>query len=232
MSLGVYVVCKDEENLITPCVTPLLKVFPQVEVIDLGSKDSTLDKLASLGCKVHNRPCNAEEYPHLKNEFANKHEWVFWVDGDEIYPEENLHLVTKFIDSKNHHAYRMTWKNLALKKGQIQISTPIIGGTKLYRPIRYFYRRAWPREVLDSPKGVNGLGRQQGPTLNGLWCWHGKFLKRSRIVDFDREQKRQLYRMGLDPNGNPVEFHSTPGWEKETLKDFPWPSPELALWEE
>ena len=42
--ITVYVSSLNEENLIVPCVTALQEVFSNIQIIDLGSTDSTLDR--------------------------------------------------------------------------------------------------------------------------------------------------------------------------------------------
>jgi hypothetical protein len=51
------------------------------------------------------------------------------------------------------------------------------------------------------------------------------------MLDHDREEKRMLYRMGLDVRGRPVEVHSEWGWEGSPLRAFPWNDPSPKLWE-
>lgn len=207
MDLGVYVFAKNEENLIVPCVSALQKVFPQVEVIDLGSEDSTLEKLASLKCKVRNVSCTPEEYPHLKNLVGKEHAWTFFVDGDEIYPEGELKKIPDLVNSRLFRAYRIGWLYVRNQKNIKQIATCVVpSGPKLYRSDRFTYRRAWPREVLGHRK------KERIQSDIGIWCWHGKLLDRSTIVDPLRELKRQNY--------NIEEYHEKMDWIN--IKDWPW----------
>lgn len=221
-NLGVYVICKNEENLIVPCVTSLMNVFPQVQVVDLGSKDATLDRLNNLGVQVTSRACTPSSYSALKNELASGHEWVFMVDGDEIYPEESLRRIPDLICSGEYHAYRISWKYLKVSSGDVYMNTAkVVNGPKIYRPARFKFIHEWPKEVLK------GKPRMKEPKRdNGVWCWHGKLLNRSSVkADQVREQKRKDYPRFFE------EFHGEPlDWIK--LKDFPWSNSEEELWKE
>lgn len=188
MDLGVYVFAKNEENLIVPCVSAIRKVFPQVEVIDLGSEDSTLEKLSSLNCKVRNISCTPEEYPHLKNSVGKEHGWAFFIDGDEIYPEEQLRKIEPLIESRQHRGYRISWRYVHLIDGQKYFAKNLASNViKIYRSDRFTWVNAWPWEAMENRKREKTQPKDQ----QNVWCWHGRFLKRTSIVDSVRDKKME-----------------------------------------
>lgn len=188
MDLGVYVFAKNEENLIVPCVSALQKVFPQVEVIDLGSKDSTLEKLLGLGCNVRNVSCTPEEYPHLKNSLGKEHVWSFFVDGDEIYPEDQLRKIGPLIDSGQYHNYRISWRFVKETDGKYQAKNVVSNVTKILMGNSFSWKRPWPREALIDLVPTNEI--QPKSIVMGPWCWHTRLLERSSLIDRVREVKK------------------------------------------
>lgn len=216
-NLGVYVICKNEENLIVPCVTSLMNVFPQVQVVDLGSKDATLDRLNNLGVQVTSRACTPSSYSALKNELASGHEWVFMVDGDEIYPISSLLRFSQLIKERHRHgwhAIRCGWKFLKYEEDKLFESKTVINGPKVFRPNRFKFEGTWPYEVLKQDSGNKGK-RKQPVQHCDTWCWHGKLLHRSHVRDRLREEKREAYENELMKK-----YHGEVSWKRRDC--LPW----------
>lgn len=189
MNLGVYIISLNEEIFIRDCITPIKKIFPQVELIDLGSRDSTLKKAKRTGIKINSHKIHRGDYSNLKNSYAQKHDWVFFVDGDEIFPIDQLLKIKQILGSKRkkHFAYRIGWKNLRIKDNDLQISELRINGCKLYKSNKFNFKRGWPREVLQPIERINRK-RKQSPFKCELWCYHCVLLKRS----FGKEDKARI----------------------------------------
>ncbi len=189
MNLGVYVTTMDEEVLIESVLRPVIEVFPQVEVIDVGSRDNTLQVIDQFDVPVHKynlRGLNTkkdgnvagQEYERLKNVYADKHEWCIFIDGDEIYNIENLNMIKEKAGNPEHTAYRVGWKMVREQNGQKQIAPTKINGCKLFKTSEYYHRRAWPYEVLQAKNADNREPKQK----HSIWCWHGVLLQRSKSV--------------------------------------------------
>jgi len=220
--LGVYVVTLNEENLITPCLLPIMKVFPWVKVVDLGSQDSTISQLEKLGIPFEIKHTTREEYSTFKNNIVKDHEWALILDGDEIFPIECLTRLKEMYYSGRYKAYRINWRAMVYKEGKILASPPVINGTKLFKPGRLKFVGEWPWEVQD------GKHRREEPKIyNGVWCWHGKLLNRTSLQeDLFRKLKREEYPYIIKNN------HKV-GWEE--LNSWPWEDPDprlnIDLWE-
>lgn len=196
--LGVYVVACNEENLIKPCVLAVQKVFPQVEVVDLGSTDTTLERLDDVEVAIAQYQGSGEdgrlsgkEYTDLKNMYSKRHQWVFWVDGDEIWPEESLRRLEGNWRANMHRltAMRVAWRYLVMCEGQLYASDPVHNGPKLFDTEKHFFIGDWPYETLGGPKD----NRQPKKHCRRQWCWHGKMLHRSDVRDTIRDEKREDY---------------------------------------
>ncbi len=188
----------DEEVLIESVLRPVLEVFPQVEVIDVGSEDKTLQIVDQFDVPVHKynlRGINnrtdgnvaGTKYIDIKNSFADKHEWCIFIDGDEIYNIENLNKIQEKINSSRYTAYRVAWKMVREQDGQKQIADTAVDGCKLFKTSEYYHRKAWPVEVLQSRGGDNREPKEK----YSIWCWHGVLLQRSTSVP---ERKIRLTR--------------------------------------
>lgn len=185
----------DEEVLIASVLHPVLQVFPQTEVIDLGSKDHTLEIIDrfDVGVNKHNvlaintlskRPAETigNEYLRIKNLYANRHDWAFFIDGDEIYNIENLNKIKEKAENTTHTAYRIGWKMVREQGDQKQIAPTKVNGCKLWKTSEYYHRKAWPKEVLQA-KNIDG---KEPKGECDIWCWHGVLLQRSKSVTENR----------------------------------------------
>ncbi len=223
MNLGVYVTTLNEEVLIGPVLEAVLQVFPQVEVIDIGSEDNTLAMVASFNVRVrkHTLPeakykgdhATAQAYTDIKNVYASKHDWVFFIDGDEIYNEENLLKIKEEAASGEYTAYRIGWKTLRKTRKGKQVGNTIINGPKLYKTSDYEFRRGWPNEVLQhhSEEKDNREPKQEC----GVWCWHGVLLDRTlSIREHTARKKKRHSKRDL--------YDETLVWTD--IKEWPWTS--------
>ncbi len=215
MDLGVYVSTLDEERFIEAALKNVVKVFPQVEVIDLGSRDETVAIVKRLGVPIneHFLPNKSSKYSFdgpaqawtdLKNKYANKHDWILLLDGDEIFDEENLlRLKAKAYSEpdprtgvRRYTAYHIGWKMLREVNGQKQVSEMKPSGTKLYRSADYSFDRGWPNEILKrNPLVHNARDRNREPKeYTDVWCWHAVLLNRSSSPERTARRKKRIER--------------------------------------
>lgn len=214
MNLGVYISTLNEEVLIEAALKNLVKVFPQVEVIDLGSTDSTLDIIERLNVPINKHVLNfalsskytldtpGREWVRLKNKYADKHDWILLLDGDEIFDEDNLlKLKAKAGVEDPYTAYHIGWKMLRETGTQKQISNMLPSGTKLFKSSHYYFKRGWPEEALVT-KRSNLRNRPKGdlrllqPISDSkykcdIWCWHGVLLNRSSLPEATARRKKR-----------------------------------------
>jgi len=220
MNLGVYISTQNEENLITLCINSIKKVFPQVELIDLGSEDSTVEKAEKTDIPINIiGQIHGEEYPHIKNYFSRNHDWMFWIDSDEIYPIESLLKIQKRLENPTNSTINVHWRVLKIDKGEIFTTIDnenLCGNGKLYDTRAHFCRRAWPKEVLDCLLHFQADHKREDCTkelrgLNGIYCWHAVLLKRSQIEMTFRKKKRlsKIADYGIQ-------------YEWKKLSKFPW----------
>ena len=207
MNLGVYISTLNEDVLIESVLRPVLEVFPQVEVLDLGSRDRTVEIVSKFDVPLHRirltSPRNKEDrnikgaqWTRIKNEYAAKHDWVFFIDGDEVYDVENLNkMKARFLD-REHSRYRVGWKYVREVNGRKQVSDEVfISGAKLYDASMSHFQRAWPREKLHPLEGGLGPKNYEPRRFCDVWCWHGVLLQRSSVREQEARRKKREVRI-------------------------------------
>jgi len=193
-SFKIYVPVLDEENLIEYTLEALLKVFlpEQIEVIDLGSTDSTLARIPS-SLVVHHVTLPTEEpgryFTELKDSFSKRQEWVLWVDGDEIYPTSVLRHIKYWLNSSpEEKSMRVYWRILDKRQDGMYCSREYLSaGPKLFNSRYFGFRRAWPKEVIYPLTEEVKAGEKW--EFTGVWFWHGVLLDRSNVLQTVRKEK-------------------------------------------
>lgn len=214
MDLGVYITAKDDDIFIKDVIAPIIKAFPQVIAVDLGSQDKTVEKIRETGVPYLIDPCpTGTEFTAVMNKYAKRHDWVFWIDSDEIYPPESLEVMKELIDRRSKapedtQTIRCGWKTIRHEYDYYEVSIEAkINGHKAYNSSMYELGRSWPREVL---RGNDRL--KEYPTPNGVWCWHAVLLDRSSLPEEAvRAKKRRI---------KTAEYNRYFEWER--VEDLPW----------
>jgi len=191
----VYITAKDDDIYIQDVIVPIVKAFPQVIIVDLGSKDDTVSKIRETGVKYLVDPCHdGASFTVAMNKYAKRHDWVFWIDSDEIYAPEPLEVIKELIDRRSREpedtqTIRCGWKTIRDTNGYYEVSIEAkINGHKAYNSAIYELGRAWPREVLRGPDLL-----KEYPVPNGVWCWHAVLLNRSsQPEEATRAKKRKI----------------------------------------
>ena len=223
MDLGVYISTLNEEVLIEAALKNVIKVFPQVRVIDLGSKDLTLDIVRGLNVPINEHVFTrksakysfdgpAQQWIALKNEYADKHEWILLLDGDEIFDEENLLKLKAKAESGEHTAYHIGWRMVREVGTKIQVSNMIPSGAKLYKSSDYYFRRGWPNEVLAARDPAVIPKNEDSKFDCDIWCWHGVLLNRSSVPEHTPRRKKRIERYNY--------YDAQLEWE--TVDKLPW----------
>jgi hypothetical protein len=205
MDLGVYVSTLDEDVFIEATLKNIVKVFPQVEVIDLGSRDKTVEIVKRLGVPINEHVLTPktgkntfdgppQQWTQLKNDYANKHEWIMILDGDEIFDEENLLGIKAKAESNTRiTAYHIGWRMCREVKGVKQVSNMKPSGTKLYKSSDYYFKRGWPGEILKRNPDVDNPRERHKDIKEecDVWCWHTVLLNRSSTPERTARRKKK-----------------------------------------
>ncbi len=211
MSFKIYVTTLDEELLIAQTIGALLEVFSeeQIEVIDLGSSDRTLECIPA-GVKVHDESLTdkieaGKLYTELKNSYSRKQDWVLWVDGDEIYPKQTLEKIRDLMDDPGDEVmFRLYWRILKFEDDKHYASSEYLcAGPKLFHTDYFHFSRSWPREVVrcltsHARSDYNRKARKSHhDKFNGLWFWHGVLLERSGVDERTARRKKRIGKIAI-----------------------------------
>lgn len=200
MNLGVYVTAKNDEIYITDVLRPVMEVFPQIVLIDLGSTDGTVGLAKKVGVPTEIRPCDGTQFTCLLNEFSQRHDWVVWIDSDEIFSVECLLRMKEFIgirsvDLSLPQTVRTSWKMIREKDSKYEVSNEMkVSGHKAFNTKIFKFVRSWPRQVL---KGADNHEYREPEEFNGVWCWHAVLLPRSTVREATVRYKKRLYKFAL-----------------------------------
>jgi len=125
--MRVNVTLYNAETMIEPCIDAVRKVYPDVFVHDFGSEDSGPDIVESMEVPLekHGR-LNGWDYVARKQLLSINSHKVFWVDADEVWPEESLVNVKEAIDANS--LVVGFWRNLKVRQGHVYESDYIHRG--------------------------------------------------------------------------------------------------------
>ena len=113
--IAAAVLTLNEENNISQCIKSIKKHFDQIYIVDSGSEDNTVEIAKSLNVNIleniqRGRFDASEQRNWLLKKLENTHEWVFFIDADEMISE-------KFI---------MNYSNIILEDSFDVISIPLL----------------------------------------------------------------------------------------------------------
>lgn len=208
MNLGVYITLKNDDLFIADVIKPVVEVFPQVQVIDLESTDNSIAEVEKFKIPLTIvKDVGGKEFTSLKNFYGKKHDWVIWIDSDEIYPVASLLKMKELIESsskaiinyplkrenfipyEHRKTIRCSWLLIREEKDQLFIANELrMNGHKAFDSKLYTFIDPWPYEVLYGNQHLKGSKKAD----NEVWCWHAVLLERSSTGDYGpRAEKRQ-----------------------------------------
>lgn len=128
-----------------------LQDFDEIMVVDMDSTDHTLDIARRNGCRIMSvEPAGYAEPARDLAMRAASHDWVFFVDADEIIPETLTAYIRNFIENPGDI------KGLMVARRNLFLDTWRRADYPDYQ-LRLFDRRVsyWPKEVHSRPH-ING----------------------------------------------------------------------------
>jgi len=151
MTLGVYIIARNEEDLLKNCIDHILPFVDQLVLVNHGSEDATREIMHGYTSdKV-----SYFEYPHQEpvdmgaaRNFANSKittDWVIAVDADEVYLASEMIKIREFIETADEKGYisaRFHYKNLAWRSGYAQ------------QDFGHYVDRLYKHEVIDGYFGL------------------------------------------------------------------------------
>lgn len=216
-NIGVYITLLNDELLIPHSFAAVYKFFPQVKVIDVGSEDSSCDKVPKKHL-IREGIKDPKGYIEMKNSYSDKHDQVFWLDSDEIYPESALRRI-QFLLETDRERIPSYWRSVKVTNdGQVYIEEPALRGFSAWRSKTNRLYRNWPGEHLLN---VDPKYRDKKQWLDPkIWCWHGVLLNRSNMREATNRFKKRLDRMGEANKRNTWSRYGWIPWSDEDPKIY------------
>lgn len=220
-------VVRNEEYFIPYVLTPLLKQFDYVIMVDTGSTDRTV-KLAKVTANYVNRGRlsliekdlgdNAIRIGDAKNHLMKviSPSYMLLVDGDEIYPETELVKIKEFVKTLDpKYEVCMTTGRNVFQREDGSLFESLSGNMyadRIFRPDVRWTNLDYPFEGHELEEKVARGVVKDTP----FWYWHTRHLLRSSKEQdaYFRETKRSYYK----PAGKEVPIPH--GWHGEKIMTF------------
>lgn len=214
------VMAKNEEYWIYYCLRDLLKVFPQVILLDTGSIDATVEiakyvNEASTGNLIlmqddyQNDPIKIGDGRNVMREACPTH-WMFLVDADEIWREDKLRNILCYDAEDRVEVIMVAGWNVQDIDGQLQLRTHDLANRDgLFAPTIRWKALEYPFEGYGLVE--NYLSKNKGMYLPALECyaWHMRHTLRSS-ANWDTYFRKD--KLGYYPYGSK---------EGQTFEDMP-----------
>lgn len=145
MTLGVYIVAKNESDLILGCIQHL-KGVDQLVLIDNGSADNTLEIMKSVeGADVYEYPSEERLDMGKLRDFAISKldtDFIWIVDADEYYEDGAVEKIKEALKNPQAISLRVKYHQMSWRDGYKQAN------------FEHYPDRIYRRDVIDSTSGV------------------------------------------------------------------------------
>lgn len=146
MTLGVYIIARNEEDLIGGCIELVKPFADELLLVNHGSTDRTRDIMAKYTSNILDIPYSepvdmgavrTQCYANMTSDF------VLAVDADEYYPEDTMRTIRSFVNNPGDAiSARVKYKNLSWRSGYVQ------------EEFNHFPDRLYKRECVEAVRGV------------------------------------------------------------------------------
>lgn len=153
--VSVLISARNEAACLARCLASL-SAFDEIVVIDSGSADATARIAQSFGVRVESFTWNGR-YPKKRQwcleNLALKHEWVFFVDADEVIPPALAQEIAALMHAPAHEGYFV--EGLYVVQGRV-----LRHGARNSKLV-LFRRAAFAFPVVND-LGIPGMGEMEG----------------------------------------------------------------------
>ena len=104
-TISLCMIVKDEQDLLGQCLESVKNVVDEMVIVDTGSSDDTIKIAKSYGAKIFHYAWDGS-FSKARNyglQFASC-DWILQLDADEALEKEDIHLLKRFIRSKEYVA--------------------------------------------------------------------------------------------------------------------------------
>ena len=154
--VSVVITTKNEEKNIGRCLEAL-GGFSEIIIVDSQSTDQTCAIAQEKGVRVEQFSWNGA-YPKKRqwilDNISTKHDWIFWVDADEVVtPDLKNELQTLILNNVQNAGFfvrgRYVWRGKTLRHGMMNNKIALMNRHKMMFP------------VVDD-LGIEGMGEMEG----------------------------------------------------------------------
>lgn len=166
--LSLCMITKNDEEHLLSCLENIKEIVDEIVIVDIGSKDSTIDIAKQAGANVYQMNWR-NNYSEAKNFCLDKAKgrWVMFLQANETISIEQQGEIYSLLDDPNVEAYLIYIDN-ALKKNRIFSPVQSLRLHRNRKEYRYKYRvyERIPDEILNNIKDAGiRIVQQDNPDL-------------------------------------------------------------------
>lgn len=119
-------IVKNEEDYLSKCLKSIQNVVDEINIIDTGSTDSTIEiaKRYTNKIKIIKWPEDFSEARNVSIDLANPHaDWIYWMDADEeLMGAERMR---RYLGSELYNGYVITQNHLTIDMPNVKPDVPV-----------------------------------------------------------------------------------------------------------
>jgi glycosyltransferase involved in cell wall biosynthesis len=121
--LSVCMIARDEEPIIARAIANALQFADEIILVDTGSIDNTRSITQGLGARTFYFEW-INDFSAARNESLRyaKHEWIMWMDADDIVPEDSVKKIIELKSVARNEFYGFTLRNI------LPVNKDFVGG--------------------------------------------------------------------------------------------------------
>lgn len=169
MRIVAHSIVKNEEKLVWYALNSVLDYVDEILVWDTGSTDKTIEIIKTISSPkikfFYSTHIDPESFTVIRQKMleATKSDWLFMLDGDEIWPSESIKRTRLFIDSPTQSQYEYLIHPYSNLVGDVYHYQEKVAGK--YRigqysghvTIRFINLKKLPKLHFAMPHGQQGL---------------------------------------------------------------------------
>lgn len=110
MKISLCMIVKNEEKYLERCLNSVRTLVDEIIIVDTGSSDKTIAIAKKFTSKIYNYDWNNDFAAARNFSFSKaKHEYIMWLDADDVFPQNQLQLFLKMKENLNENFIKIKY---------------------------------------------------------------------------------------------------------------------------